>query len=79
MTVMANTLLFRPEGPRVAVVGPSDEIELRGVGLGRDLGARVEILSGVTPADRLVLNPSDSITAGSHVRVAAAPPIAPAR
>ena len=79
LTVMANTLLFRPEGPRVAVVGPSDVIELRAVVLGRDLGARVEILGGVTPADRLVLNPSDSITAGSQVRVAAASPTAPAR
>ena len=70
LTVPANTLLFRPEGPSVGVVNGDGEVELRVVALGRDLGAAVEIMSGVGLADRLVLNPADSLTTGARVRVA---------
>ena len=69
LTIPANTLLFRPEGPSVGVVKGDGEVELRAVVLGRDLGARVEIISGVGLQDRLVLNPPDSLIAGAQVRI----------
>jgi len=70
LTLSANTLLFRAEGPQVGVVGSNDVVQLRNVTLGRDFGPTLEILDGVTPADRVVLNPSDSLVSGACVRVA---------
>jgi len=71
LTVPGNTLLFRAEGPQVGVVGADDKVELRSVTLGRDFGQTVEILAGVSPTDRVILNPSDSLVGGTSVRVAA--------
>jgi len=69
MAIPANTLLFRTDGPTVARVNAGHRVELRRVQLGRDLGATVEVLGGVETTDRLILNPSDSITEGTEVRV----------
>ena len=71
LTLPGNALLFRAGGPQVGVVGPADTVELRPVKLGRDFGTTVEILSGVGPSDRVVLNPSDGLSSGTRVRVAA--------
>ena len=46
-------------------------MELHKVVLGRDFGRTLEVLSGVTAADRVILNPPDSLVAGTVVRVAA--------
>jgi RND family efflux transporter MFP subunit len=72
-TLPGNTLLFRPEGPRVGVVGADGRVTLREVKLGRDFGTTVEILAGIDAADRVILNPSDSLTSGIQVRVAPSP------
>ncbi|MEI7969697.1 MAG: efflux RND transporter periplasmic adaptor subunit [Betaproteobacteria bacterium] len=69
LVVPVNTLLFRAEGPQVAVVGKDGRIALRSVTIGRDFGTRVELLSGLDPADAVVVNPSDAIAAGTQVRV----------
>lgn len=69
LLVPSNVLLFRPEGPRVAVVGGDGKVKLQAVALGHDLGNRIEILSGLTPAERLVLNPADSLADGDAVVV----------
>ena len=69
LTLPANTLLFRSEGMQVGVVGPGDKVELRNVTLGRDFGTTVEILAGLTPTDRVVLNPPDSLVSGPVVHV----------
>jgi membrane fusion protein, multidrug efflux system len=72
LTLPANTLLFRSEGPQVGVVGADGKVELRGVTLGRDFGPTVEMLGGVGPSDRVILNPADSLVGGTTVRVAEA-------
>ena len=74
LTLPANALLFRAAGLQVAVVQPDDTIALRKVQVGLDFGQTVEILAGVTPADRIVASPTDSLLAGTKVRLAAAPP-----
>jgi RND family efflux transporter MFP subunit len=66
----ANTLLFRPEGPQIGIVQSDGKVILRQVQLGRDFGQTVEIVSGVTPKDRVIINPSDSLTSGTTVVVA---------
>jgi hypothetical protein len=37
--------------------------------IGRDYGATVEVVSGLTPADAVIVNPSDSLMAGEPVRI----------
>jgi len=71
LTLPANTFLFREEGPRVGVVGPDGRVELRAVRLGRDFGKTVEIASGVSDTEKVILNPSDSLAEGAVVRVVA--------
>jgi hypothetical protein len=70
----SNTLLFRAEGPQVAVVKPDGHVELRNIVIGRDFGRTLEILSGITATDRVIENPPDSIVSGTVVRVAEAVP-----
>ena len=72
LTLPADTLLFRAEGPQVGVVAPDGKVELRSVTLGRDFGPTVEIVGGVGPTDRVILNPADSLVGGTTVRVAEA-------
>ncbi len=72
LVLPATTLMFRTEGPEVAVVRPAGTIEMRRVALGRDFGQTVEILTGVGPADRVVLDPSEALASGDSVRVAGA-------
>ncbi len=69
ISVPENTLLFRAEGPRVGVVGPDNRVHLKAVQIGRDFGTKVEILSGIDPNDRIILNPADSLEEGQEVRV----------
>jgi RND family efflux transporter MFP subunit len=64
-----NVLLFRPEGPRVAVVGADGKVRLQTVALGHDLGNKIELLSGVTAAEKIVVNPPDSLADGDIVQV----------
>lgn len=70
LVVPTNVLLFRPEGIRVAVVDASSKVKLRPVTMGRNLGEAIEVLDGIGTADRLVVNPSDSLADGDVVSVA---------
>jgi len=67
-------MLFRAEGPRVAVVGPDGKVQLRPINIGRDYGTTLEVLGGVSPADQVVINPADSLEEGQKVVVAQKPP-----
>lgn len=67
--VSANALLFRSEGIRVASVGESGQVKLLPVKVGRNFGPNVEVLDGLKGDERLVLNPSDSLTDGDVVTV----------
>lgn len=69
ISVPVNALLFRSEGPRVAVVGPDQKIHLKQVMIGRDFGTKVEILGGLDPKDHIVVNPADSLEDGQQVNV----------
>ncbi len=70
LTLPSNTLLFRAEGMQVGLVSSEGKVDLRRVKLGRDFGQVVEVLEGVSRSDRVIANPSDSLTAGTTVRIA---------
>jgi len=65
-----NALLFRSEGLQVGVVSPEGRVELVSVILGKDYGTEVEVVSGISESDRVIVNPPDSLTSGVTVRVA---------
>ena len=69
LTVPSSAMLFRSEGPCVAVVGPGDRVQLRPIVIGRDFGTSLEILQGVSASDRVVQNPPDSLASGQVVHV----------
>jgi len=69
VTAPANTLLFRKEGLRTAVVR-NGHAQLVPVTIGRDYGEKVEILSGLQPTDEVIVDPSDSLISGTVVRIA---------
>lgn len=69
LSLPANALLFRPQGVQVAIVDARGVVSLRTVTLGRDFGTRVEIRSGLTGQEQVVINPSDAISAGQVVRI----------
>jgi RND family efflux transporter MFP subunit len=71
VTIPTNTLLFRAEGLRVAVVR-GEQAKLVPVTIGHDYGSSVEVLSGLTSEDTVILDPSDSIMEGSAVKIAEA-------
>jgi RND family efflux transporter MFP subunit len=68
-----NTLIFRGKDQQVGVVDAKGVVQLRDVKVGRDFGIQSEILSGVTESDKVIVNPSDSLTTGTTVRLAATP------
>jgi RND family efflux transporter MFP subunit len=72
VVIPVNTLIFRSEGMRVAVVRGA-RAELVPITIGRDYGTEVEVLSGITPQDAIIENPSDSLTSGTEVRISKAP------
>ena len=77
VTLPNNTLLFRAQGLQVGIVKPDNSVELHDIKVGRDFGTTIEIVQGVTPSDKVIVNPSDSLTTGTMVRVAAAPAVSP--
>lgn len=69
VTIPSNTLLFRSEGLQTGVVR-NNTAQLVKITIGRDYGGTVEVVSGLTPADEVIINPSDSLISGAPVRIA---------
>ncbi len=72
-TLPVNTTIFKSAGLQVAIVKNGNTIALVPVTPGRDFGTVIEIVAGLKGDESVVLNPSDSLTDGSTVRVAETP------
>lgn len=70
VTVPVNAMLFRSQNAQVAVIGAGNRIDLRQINIGRDYGTSLEILGGIAPSDRVVINPPDSLESGEQVNIA---------
>jgi multidrug efflux system membrane fusion protein len=66
----ASALMFRAAGLQVATLGPRNRIAMKSITIGTDLGTTVIVASGLSPGDRVVNNPPDSLSDGDEVRVA---------
>jgi hypothetical protein len=58
-------------------VKPDNSVKLHDIKVGRDFGTTIEIVQGLTPSDKVILNPADSLVTGDVVRVAATPAPSP--
>jgi hypothetical protein len=74
--VPATALIPGDRGVAVAVLGADNKVVMKNVQLGRDFGDSAEILSGLSPGDRIVDNPPETLQSGDTVRVAASAPAA---
>jgi RND family efflux transporter MFP subunit len=63
-----NTLLFRSEGLQVGIVRDG-KVVLSAVTPGHDFGSQIEIVSGLKPDDRVIINPPDSLVTGQQVQI----------
>ena len=70
LEVPSSALLFRKTGTQLALLGPNDRVRIVQVGVGRDLGQTLQITHGLSPTDKVINNPPDSITNGELVRLA---------
>jgi RND family efflux transporter MFP subunit len=69
LTVPGSSIIFDSTGLKVATVNGNDRIQLKTVTIERDLGAIVELSTGMLPDDRVVSNPPDGIGNGAQVRL----------
>ena len=77
LVLPTNTLLFGTAGPQVALV-KDGKVVRQSVTLGADFGKVVEIKTGVTADDQVIVNPPDAITPEQAVAVEAMLPATPA-
>ncbi len=67
--VTASALIFRRDGMRVATVVNGNIAHLVPVVIGEDDGASVQIITGLSPTDRVIQDPPDSLIEGEKVFV----------
>jgi len=72
--VASTALLFKHDGPTVAVVGADGHVKIRPVTIVRDLGTEVEIGAGLQSGERVIDNPPEALANGDLVRVAGTAP-----
>jgi membrane fusion protein (multidrug efflux system) len=68
--IPSSALIFNQSGLRVATVGADDKVLFKTVTIARDLGKEIELASGLSPDDRVIVAPPDGIADGDQVRVA---------
>jgi RND family efflux transporter MFP subunit len=78
LRIPTSALIFREDGPQLAILGPGDKVELRSIKLGRNLGTEFEVVAGLGPSDTIINSPPDSLSQGEQVRVAKDAPPPPA-
>jgi hypothetical protein len=72
--IASTALVTGDQGTQVATLDSNDKVVLKRVQLGRDFGDSMEVIAGLSPSDRIVDNPPETLTEGDSVHVAAATP-----
>jgi RND family efflux transporter MFP subunit len=65
-----TALIFRTNGLQVATVKNGTRAELTPITLGRDFGTQVEVVSGISDDDSVIISPPDSLVSGETVQIA---------
>ena len=74
LSVPSSALIFDAMGLSIATVNADNRVLLKPVSIERDLGAVVELASGLSPNDRVIQNPPDGIGNGTEVHLGGAAP-----
>jgi RND family efflux transporter MFP subunit len=69
VTIPFNALLFRAEGPAVAVVDAAGKVHIRKITINLNLGDTLQVSHGLSAEDQVIVNPSDSIADNMTVRI----------
>lgn len=69
--VPASAMMFRSDGPHVAIVGADQKVHFTPVTIARDNGSMIELGTGVKDGDKVILNISNQAADGDAVRVTA--------
>jgi RND family efflux transporter MFP subunit len=70
LSVPSSALIFDAKGLSIATLGADNRVLIKPVTIERDLGAVVEIASGLAQDDRVIVNPPDGVGSGTEVRLA---------
>jgi RND family efflux transporter MFP subunit len=70
VSIPASALIFRAKGTQVATLDSAGHVHLRDIHIAMDLGDRLVIDQGLTPADRIVDNPPDALRENDPVQLA---------
>jgi len=70
LSVPSSALIFDAKGLSIATVDADNRVVLKPVSIQRDLGAVVELASGLAANDRVIQNPPDGIGNRTEVRLA---------
>ena len=66
----ATALMPVNRGSQVAILGADNKVVLKSVQLGRDFGDSVEVTAGLTPQDRAIDSPPETLRTGDTVELA---------
>jgi len=66
----ATALILADKGAQVALLGTDGKVRLKAVTLGRDFGDSVEVAAGLSPTDRVIDSPPETLLDGAAVRLA---------
>jgi RND family efflux transporter MFP subunit len=69
VTIPFNAMLFRSEGPAVAVVAADGKVEIRKITIDLNLGDTLQVSHGLSAQDQVIVNPSDSIANNMTVKI----------
>jgi multidrug efflux pump subunit AcrA (membrane-fusion protein) len=72
--IPSTALITGNQGTQVAILDSNDKVVLKSVQLGRDLGDSVEVVAGLSPSDRIINSPPETLATGDTIRVAGAGP-----
>jgi RND family efflux transporter MFP subunit len=69
--VPATALISADRVTQVAIVGNDNKVTIRPVQIGRDLGNSVEVVAGLSPSDRVIDSPPETLQNGDQVALIA--------
>jgi RND family efflux transporter MFP subunit len=75
LDIPATALISGDQGMQVATLGQDNKVVLKPVQIGRDFGNSVEVVAGLSPSDRVIDSPPETLQSGDLVRLAGANPL----
>jgi RND family efflux transporter MFP subunit len=73
LVVPAQSVLFGVKGLFVCQVGADNRVHIKPVTAGRNLGAQLQIIEGLSATDRIVASPTEDLSEGQQVDIVSAP------